>query len=578
MDTRLQAQPKTKKLSISLTFSGLVWTTEMPRWLPYLILVVSIPALASFFLAPSPLELPMDDSYIHFVYAENLSEHGSLFFNTPGEKGVGDSSLLWVLLLAAGSRVGLSLPWLSKLLGLACLAAVGIGIYHLLKPLLSPWLALGGALLVILSGHMMWFALSGMETLLFLALGILALICYREERWIWLGVFLGLLAITRVEGIILVMVIGAIDILRFKTVRSGMLVAGMLCGLIFLPWILYLWLRTGHFLPTSGIGKHYSLSLSTQLAISRIGALAWLIRLPALIYPLMWFGYAFAFILGGNALPAPYINFTTGAGPLSVNLSVWAILGLVTVIMPLLWICTSRLVEFLRTRDWVNDRRRLPLVIFLIWMILHNLCYMIYLPTIGTASRYASLNHVALWLALGLGVYSVKGTPYKAWLAAGLAIIALANTFYWNRVYDANLEHMLNVRIAAAEYLREQMPGSEACAAFDVGALKYYGQTRLIDLGGLVDPDLVQWFTKGRLDRYLLENRVTCLIIPGRTGLTEDGVVDILKESGLSQSRLFEVQQDRVFQIDRQRWLTGYLPTLNYQATVSIYKLILPDG
>jgi len=29
----------------------------------------------------------------------------------------------------------------------------------------------------------------------------------------------------------------------------------------------------------------------------------------------------------------------------------------------------------------------------------------------------------------------------------------------------------------------------------------------------------------------------------------------------------------KVFEIDRDRWLLGYLPTVNYQASVTIYRL-----
>jgi hypothetical protein len=515
----------------------------------------------------------MDDSYIHLVYAENLSEHGRLFFNTPGEKGVGTSSLLWVLILAAGNWAGLSMHWVAKLVGVTCLAAVGIGLYHLLHPLLSPWAALAVALLVTLSGHMLWFALSGMETMLFLALGILALLCYREQRWGWRGVTLGLLVLTRMEGIILALVIGGFDIWRHRTIRGGLLVAGAMSGLICCPWILYLWLRTGYFLPTSGIGRHFSNIAGIQIATAHIRSLAWLSHFPALVYPFMWIGYSVEFILGGFALPAPYFYIHPSLGSFRYNLSIWAILGLATVILPLLWISCRRLVSFLKTQGWEKDQARLPLLIFLSWMVLHNLCYMIYLPMLGAASRYASLNHIALWLALGLGVCYVDRPRYKVWFAAGLTIIALANTAYWNRVYDSNLEHMLGVRIAAADYIREQIPKSETCAAFDVGALRYYGQRPLVDLGGLIDPNLIQWFTAGRLDRYLIENRVTCLAIPGRTDTPADGVIDILKESGLIQSSLYELQQVEVFQIERERWLISYLPTINYQATVTIYKL-----
>ena len=45
------------------------------------IVVLAVLAAAGAYLWPSPLEFPMDDSYIHFVYAQNLSEHGGLFFN-----------------------------------------------------------------------------------------------------------------------------------------------------------------------------------------------------------------------------------------------------------------------------------------------------------------------------------------------------------------------------------------------------------------------------------------------------------------------------------------------------------------
>lgn len=542
-------------------------------WFPNIVCVSTILVAAWAFLLPSPVEFPMDDSYIHFVYAENLADHGKLFFNDPGEIGVGSSSLLWVLILAAGHWSGLSMHWLAKLVGLVSLAVVGMVLYQMLRQLIVPWAALAIALLVILSGHMIWFALSGMETMLFLALGLLALLCYRQERWGWLGGVLGLLIITRIEGIILALIIGGFDILRRKTIQHGILVAGSVCILICGPWILYLWLRSGHLIPTSGIGRHHSNIVSIQIATERVGSLAWLSNFPALAYPLIWVGYSVEFILGGYALPAPYLDINPGIGSYSYKLSIWAILGLTTVVLPLSWISLKRFIFYFKIQGWGKDNAHLPLLIFLTWMVLHNIAYMIYLPIIGAASRYASLNHIALWLALGLGTWSLRKSPYRYWFAGGLTIIALANTVYWNRVYDSNIDHMVNVRIAAGEHIREQIPASETCAAFDVGAIRYYSQRRLVDLGGLVDPDLMDWYLAGQFDQYLNQHNVTCLVVPGRTGTSADGVIDILQESGLSQSNLYQLQQGKVFRIDHERWLVGYQPTLNYQATVTIYRL-----
>jgi hypothetical protein len=183
-------------------------------------------------------------------------------------------------------------------------------------------------------------------------------------------------------------------------------------------------------------------------------------------------------------------------------------------------------------------------------------------------------NNIGVQPALVLGLWLVRQNRFRFWLAAGLAGIALANTIYWNRVYDANIEHMLKVRIAAANYIREQIPESETCAASDIGALRYYSRRPLVDLLGLIDPGLRQWYLAGKSDQYLLENRVTCLALPGRAGRTTDGVFDVAKELGFSGSSLFELRQLKVFEIDRQRWLFGYLPTTNAQATVTIYKVI----
>jgi len=149
---------------------------------------------------------------------------------------------------------------------------------------------------------------------------------------------LGLLIITRLEGVILALVIGCFDIWRRRGIRSGLVVTVGVTGLICCPWILYLWLRTGYFIPTSGIGRHFSNITSIQVATAHSDSLAWLSGFPALAYPLTWIGYSIEFILGGFALPAPYLYIDPGIGSLSYKLSIWAILGLATVVLPLLWI------------------------------------------------------------------------------------------------------------------------------------------------------------------------------------------------------------------------------------------------
>jgi hypothetical protein len=199
---------------------------------------------------------------------------------------------------------------------------------------------------------------------------------------------------------------------------------------------------------------------------------------------------------------------------------------------------------------------------------------MAFLPVPGTASRYGGLNHVVLWLALAVGLWvSMRRRRLWPWLAAGLSVIAVANTVYWNGVYEANLDHMQNARIAAAHFLRRELSPGSSCAAYDVGAVRYHSQRPIVDLGGLLEPDASRYFLEGEVDRYLVERGVTCVALPSRAGATDEGWFDLAEILGLSSSPLFEMHQVAVFEIDRARWLQGYLPTANYQAAVTIYQL-----
>ena len=564
-------------------------TSPRPSWLPFLLIAAVLLSLAALFLFPSAWEFPMDDTYIHFVYAQNLAERGQLFFNTPGETGVGTTSLTWVLLLAGADRLGIPLHLAAKVLGLLSLVGAGWGLYLLLRPLFGSLPALALALLVTGSGHMLWFALSGMETALFLALGILALLLYRDRRPFALGITLGLLALTRPDGLALAAAMALIEFASwFRRCRGGRLQAPhpilarlwkttlpfLLCLLVCAPWFGYLLWRTGHILPTSAVGKQVSSLIGIRLVVSQNPGLAFLAQFPALVYFSAWAGYLLEFVLGGMALPGPGLPVAASPGSPAYTTAYLAILGWAVVVLPLLLSFFRWLGGFTRRRAYRDERFR-PWLVFAAWLVLHNLAYAFFLPIPGTASRYGTINHLALWLALFIGL--LRFAPRPGWqrgLAAGLLLIACANTLYWNRVYDANLEHMQAVRIAAARYLVASRLPEQPCAAFDVGVMRFYTKRPIVDLGGLIDPLLGEVYrTDGRIDRYLAERSVRCVILPGQTGAAEQGWFDFARQMGLTASPFFTLREERVFAIDYQRWLLGYLPTNNYQATVTIYRL-----
>ncbi len=546
----------------------------LPSWVPPTIIVLAVVLVSTAFLLPSYIEFPMDDTYIHFVYAQNLAEQGKLIFSVADEKGVGSTSILWMLLLASGHKLGLPMHGLAKILGMLSLATVGVGLYELLKPILRRLPALAGALLVVLSGNMIWFALSGMETMLFLGLGVLALLIYQKELWGWLGIVLGLLILTRPEGLALVVAIACIELWRNNGIQRGFVVAGLIGLIICGPWFGYLLWRTGYILPTSAIGKQLTFSIGTRVVAGMSGSLAVLGRFPALIYVVLWPAYLLEFALGGIALPPPRIVIGNVVGNANYTISAWALVGWIGVVLPLLIAAGKRVSDFRRWPWWISDRARRPMVILLVWAVLHNLSYMVFMPTPGTASRYGAINHIILWLALGTGLISLPYRRLRIWLTGGLIVIATASILYWNGVYDANLDHMQNVRITAAHFIRDNFSPDERCAAFDIGAIRYFSKRPIFDMGALVDPGAGKRFLDGSTDHYLVENGVTCVVLPGRRGTTAEGWFDMVDILGLTTTPLFDMDLITVFEIDYERWLQGYLPTNNYQASVTIYRLV----
>ena len=539
------------------------------------LMAVIIAVEAYVFLMPAPIEFPMDDTYIHFVYADNLISYGQLFFSDVNEKGVGATSPLWVFLLAGLKLVGIPL-WLSaKVLGVIGLITVTGGVYVLFHPVWkSPFLFLAVILLSI-SGNLIWFSLSGMETMLFLSIGILALLAYHQEKWIWFGILIGLMILTRPEGVIFVAAVLFVDWWAHRYFRRELLVALLIGGAIAAPWFIYLYFRTGHLLPTSAIGKRFTFNIGLDYIASQNPYLSSFIQLRALVYPVAWLAYLLVFALGGKSL-GPTILEENSFGIFSYSPSYWAILAWLLIIFPLLvaasrWLFSRRI----SAPEWVQGSGSRPLLVLAVWFVLHNAAYMLFMPVLGTASRYGVLNHVILWIFLAQGVSRFLERPYLArFMTGGLVLIAVANNLYWNRVYDANLEHMRGVRMATAQFVHDSLSTQENCAAFDIGALRYFSQRPVVDIGGLTDPDEHKWFSENKIDLYLLEHEATCLILPGQTNMDGEGWLNFVEISKLDSTPHFRLQQIASFEMDTKRWLLGYLPTSNQQKSVVVYKMI----
>ena len=176
---------------------------------------------------------PLDDSWIHQSVGRNFSHFGSLGY-LPNQRSSGSTSLLWTLILAVNYRLlpALSPVLFTLLLNMACAIATGM---ILLRIALADGLGRPLAVLIAaapaLDGNYVWLAFTGMEHLLFVTLSVATLWLWmtptssERARWantVAVGVCMGLLSMTRPEGVVLpAVLLGAFALFPRLRTRSA---------------------------------------------------------------------------------------------------------------------------------------------------------------------------------------------------------------------------------------------------------------------------------------------------------------------------------------------------------------------
>ena len=173
---------------------------------PWILLVLGLALSCAYSWYYFPLTI--DDAMISYRYSDRLLQGKGLTWND-GEFVEGYSNLLWVLLVSAGGLLDRRLILVGKLLCLASNAATLSAVFWAfsLTHVRRRWSLIAALLVLALSGSFAVSGVGGMETALAAALLAWALATtYRMPpgRWGWLcpAVLLGLLSITRPDGIV----------------------------------------------------------------------------------------------------------------------------------------------------------------------------------------------------------------------------------------------------------------------------------------------------------------------------------------------------------------------------------------
>lgn len=425
---------------------------------------------------------PLDDGWIHQVYARGLATTGVPAYN-PGQPESGMTSPLWVVLTAAlwwpGHLAGLPPALLPKGLSLVLGALAGTCVWGLLRRSgASRALALGAACVLSLDPDWAFAAASGMEVTLCAALLLGATWGVEEGRWRRAGLLLGLAAVTRPEALVPALglalagpVLPGTAGARLRILLSLLLPTVLLFG----AWVAYNLWATGYPLP------------NTFYAKARSGLPPWT-HLQAVAAILL--------------LKASFHRWILGAvlGAMGVLAILRADRLRAMVLVPGLLLAALVLAHrFPQPWPFYWLRYLLPLWPFLV-----------------------------LWMGRGLVPLEalLQGATARA-LALGVALVATAGPGLgtWGPTCDrylANCENVERGNVAVGRWIRDHTPPDARVATEDAGAVRYFGERETLDLLGLNAFQIVhhrdQW--EERVDAW---NPGWFVLFPGHMGMVVEG-------------------------------------------------------
>jgi hypothetical protein len=432
---------------------------------------------------------PLDDAWIHQVYGRNLALTGQWAF-VPGVPSAASTSPLYTVLLAVGYRLGVPFAlWTHGLgaLALTITALVGARLAERLLPGVRG-VGLAAGLALATSWHLVWAAASGMETMLF-GMWMLVLVNLTHTplggygtpvslqhafvQGVRFGVLAALATFTRPEGIVLAGMIGLAMLLvrpqgTWRGFAAWALGVALAFGVVIAPYLALNLQLTGGLLPDTAAAKQTQFAALLELPyvtrvlrlLTPLSAGGQLLLVPGAV--VLGFVLINALLFGkknsGNAVGTGYIP--------SLRILRWDVLF---DLLPLAWAGVLVLLYAARLpTDYQHGRYVIP-----------ALPAFIVLGVAGTARL--------LTISRGLLPRVLSRTLA---VSAGLAFVYFA-LLAGPMVYRQDVSIIDQEMVRAAHWIADNIPPQETLAVHDIGALGYFAPRPILDLAGLVNPEII---------------------------------------------------------------------------------------
>ncbi|HWQ80867.1 MAG TPA: tetratricopeptide repeat protein [Ignavibacteria bacterium] len=439
-------------------------------------------ALAYYYLAVAKsvngyFSFPLDDPWIHLTFAKNLAQYFSFSYFKNEMATAGSTSPVYTFLVAAGFVVSNNEMIISYVIGILFFILSGVYFYKLsgFDFAKENYFALLFTAIFVADKWMSFISVSGMETTMFIFTLIAAAYFYRKRNTAVFAVFLGLILWGRPDGVTF---IGALAVDYFFAVRFS---------------------KTDK-----------TIKLFSKNDFVKIGIIAGAI---VVLYFIM------NFVLSGSLLPNTYSAKLTYYSPEMksrsefLKLEVWdyftsGAYGILAV--GFIFSAVKMLYDLAK-------KKYNPNILYVLAVFALIFVYWFKLPYSHRFGRYLMPAIPFIILASGLGFREmsiIAGKYFKSKnLANGFmilvsAVIILYSFLNYNEnktTYAGQCAYIHDRQVVTAMWIKENTKPEDIIATHDVGAIGYYSDRKIVDVAGLITPELITKINDKNYSTFLME-------------------------------------------------------------------------
>ena len=414
---------------------------------------------------------PLDDAWIHHTFARNFANNLQWSFQQNQLSG-GSTGPAWGLLLSILYLVNIPPLIGTFIFGFLLLLSTAVAAYGAVGKIFPElkWLPLVAGMIITFEWHLVWAALSGMETSLLILLTIILFnwLFDKKENW-WLpGILIGFSAWVRPDGLTLVGPVLMGLLLRGYSRKETIKHVGLFLVILMAAastYFVFNWFVTGDIWPNTFYAKQAEYALLRQSSI--------------------FYRY--------------------------INLSRQFITGVGALLLPGI---------ILQLRYSIKERQWDQLAAF-IWSAGYIGLYAWRLPVTYQHGRYIMPAMPICFLLGTVGLFRFFSTEHKDILSRIISRIWLGSTvlilliffFLGGRSYGMDVAIINTEMVKTAQWIDSNLDHEAVIAAHDIGAIGYYSQRKIVDLAGLVTPDVIAFIRdENQLAAYISEKNVDFLV------------------------------------------------------------------